>query len=157
MNQPTDTTTAENSKLTNPKDALGSDKLPIHLWPPSATAFGCIGLVNGMTKYGRANWRDAGVRASIYVDACKRHLDDWFEGNESDPDDGVHNLSAAIACIAIVIDAMVSNKLNDDRNYNGSGYRKARAMMESHVKRLKDMRKDKTLKHFTIADNKETP
>lgn len=48
------------SKETNPKDQLGSLKLPLHLWPMSATAFGCIGLANGMLKYGRSNWRHAG-------------------------------------------------------------------------------------------------
>lgn len=62
-------------KPTNPKDLIGSGKLPLHLWPTTATAMGCIGLLEGMLKYGRSNWREAGVRASIYVDACKRHLD----------------------------------------------------------------------------------
>jgi hypothetical protein len=58
-------------KDTNPKDAVGSDKLPLHLWPESATMYGCLGLLEGMSKYGRSNWRAAGVRASIYYDACK--------------------------------------------------------------------------------------
>lgn len=140
-------------KQTNPKDAIGSDKLPLHLWPESATAFGCIGLLNGMAKYGRANWRHAGVRPSIYVDAAKRHLTDWFEGNDVDPEDGVHNLAGALACIAILVDAMVTDKINDDRNYNGDGWRRARGMMEPHVKRLKELHAARAPKHWTIADN----
>ncbi len=141
------------AKPTNPKDAIGSDKLPIHLWPMSATAFGCIGLANGATKYGRANWREAGVRPSIYVDAAIRHITDWFEGNDTDPEDGVHNLAGALACLGILVDALVTGKLNDDRNYNGIGWRVARSMMEPHVKRLKEMRADRSPKHYSIADS----
>lgn len=149
-------TYAEDTKATNPKDALGSDKLPLHLWPTTATAFGCVAMVNGMLKYGRTNWREAGVKPSIYVDACKRHLDDWFEGNDYDPEDGVHNLSAALACIAIIVDSMMAGNMVDDRNYNGGGYRKARALMEPHVKRLKELHRHRVPpKHYTIADNKE--
>lgn len=141
-------------KQTNPKDAVGSDKLPLHLWPESATAFGCIGLVNGMLKYGRSNWREAGIRPSIYVDALQRHVKDWFEGQDYDPEDGVHNLSGALACLAIIVDAMMTDKLVDDRNFNGQSWRKTRTMMEPHVKRLKELHAGRTPKHYTIADNK---
>lgn len=143
----------DTTKPTNPKDAIGSTKLPVHLWPMSATAFGCIGLANGMLKYGRVNWRQAGVRPSIYVDAAMRHLTDWFEGNDCDPEDGVHNLAGALACLAILVDAMVTGKLVDDRNFNGQGWRVARAMMEPHVARLKALHAGKDPKHWTIADN----
>jgi hypothetical protein len=145
-------TQLSDTKPTNPKDALGSDRLPVHLWPMSATAFGCIGLLNGAGKYGRANWREAGIRPSIYIDAAIRHLTDWFEGNDTDPADGVHNLAGALASIAIVVDAMCSGKLVDDRNYNGIGWRKAREMMEPHVARLKALHAGKTPKHYTISD-----
>ena len=53
------------TKDTNPKDAIGSGKVPMHLWPSTATAVGSIALLNGALKYGRSNWRVAGVRASI--------------------------------------------------------------------------------------------
>lgn len=141
------------AKATNPKDAVGSDKLPLHLWPGSATAYGCIGLLNGMLKYGRTNWREAGVRPSIYVDAACRHLLDWFEGEEEDPEDGVHNLSAALACLAILVDAKESGTLNDDRSYKGISWRRARATMEPHVRRLKALYADRSPKHWTIKDN----
>lgn len=144
----------DGSKPTNPKDAVGSDKLPLHLWPSSATAYGCIGLLNGMLKYGRTNWREAGIRATIYADAAQRHIDDWMSGEESDPDDGVHNLSAALACLAIIVDAMETGTLNDDREYRGTAWRSARAHMEPHVARLKRLHAARTPKHWSIADNK---
>lgn len=141
------------SKPTNPKDIIGCDKLPLHLWPTTATAMGCIGLLEGLTKYGRSNFRDGGVRASIYVDACKRHLDAWFEGEDCAPDSGVPHMANAIACIAILIDADAVGKLIDDRNFNGSGYRALVEKLTPHVKRLKELHADKSPRHFTIADN----
>lgn len=141
------------TKPTNPKDAIGTDKLPLHLWPDSATAYGCIALLNGALKYGRLNWREAGIRPSIYVDAVKRHVTDWFEGQDFDPEDGVHNLSAALACLAILVDALESRQLNDDRNYRGGSWRNARAAMEPHVKRLKELHAGRSPHHYTISDS----
>lgn len=143
------------SKPSNPKDIIGSDKLPLHLWPTTATAMGCIGLLNGMLKYGRTNWRHAGVRASIYVDAAKRHLDAWFEGEECDPDDGVPHLAAALACIAIVVDAEAAGKLADDRMTPG-GYRNMVERLTPHVSRLKALHADKNPRHYTISDSEDS-
>jgi hypothetical protein len=142
------------SKPTNPKDIIGSSKLPIHLWPNTATAMGCVAMLNGMLKYGRSNFRAIGVRASIYYDAAKRHLDAWFEGEECDPDDGVPHLAAALACIAIIVDAESAGKLNDDRLIGG-GYRKLMDRLTPHVKRLKELHKDKNPRHYTIKDSNE--
>ena len=138
------------TKPTNPKDAIGSDKLPLHLWPTTATAMGCIALLNGCLKYGRANWRGVGCRASIYVDACQRHLSAWFEGEEVD-EEGVPHLSSALACIAIIIDTQAAGKLNDDRQYSG-GHRKLMDSLTPHVARLKELHKDRDPKHWTIQD-----
>lgn len=141
------------SKATNPKDAIGSDKLPLHLWPATATALGCLGLLDGMLKYGRSNFREIGVRASIYVDAAKRHLDAYFEGEDADPDSGLSHLAHALACIAIIVDADAAGKLNDDRMVQG-GYRKLVAKLTPHVKRLKALHASKHPKHYTIADSR---
>jgi len=141
-------------KPSNPKYAIGSSKLPIHLWPTTASAMGSIGLLDGMLKYGRSNWRASGVRASIYFDAANRHLNAWFEGEENDPDSGVPHLAHALACLAIIVDAQAAGKLNDDRQHKG-GYRALINELTGHVGRLKEMHADKTPKHFTIADMPE--
>ena len=107
----------------NPKDAIANGKIPMHLWPATATAMGAIGLLDGMNKYGRLNWREAGVRASVYVSACQRHLDAWFEGENNASDSGIPHLAHALACLAILVDADAAGKLTDDRQYPG-GYRK---------------------------------
>ena len=138
-------------KNTNPKDFIGGTKVPLHLFPETAAVFGALGLLDGMLKYGRSNWRKAGVRASIYYDACKRHLNAWFEGEDTDPDSGLPHLAHAIACIAILIDASAAGKMKDDRLYPG-GYRKTINDMTKHVLRLSELHKGKHPKHWTIED-----
>jgi hypothetical protein len=145
--------TSKPSNPTNPKDIVGSDKLPLHLWPETATALGCLALLDGALKYGRANFRAVGVRSSIYADAAKRHINFWFEGEDADPDSGLCHLAHALACLAIIVDARAADKLNDDRQIAG-GYRKLVNELTPHVKRLKELHKDRTPpKHYTIADN----
>lgn len=139
------------TKPTNPKDIIGSTKLPLHLWPETATVMGCLGLLEGALKYGRANFRAIGVRSSIYVDACKRHLNAWFEGEECAPDSGLPHLAHALACIAIIVDAQAAGKLNDDRNVTG-GYIPLVRDMTPHVARLQALYADRSPKHYTIAD-----
>lgn len=146
---------ADTTKPINPKDLIGCDKVPIHLWPSTATLMGSIGMLNGMLKYGRANYRVVGIRASIYVDAAMRHLYAWFEGEECDPDDGVPHLAAALACIAIIVDAYAADKLEDDRAYPG-GYKKLLGELTPHVRRLKELHAGKEPEHhYTIANRTE--
>lgn len=143
----------DTSKATNPKDAIGSGKIPLHLWPETATILGSLGLLDGMLKYGRLNWREAGVRASIYVDAAKRHLNAWFEGEDLDPDSGLPHFAHALACIAILVDAQAANNMVDDRQYNGAGYRRLVEAMTPEVQKAKDRHAEKNPKHYTIQDN----
>lgn len=140
-----------NERPSNPKDAIGSDKLPLHLWPTTATAMGCVGMMEGLSKYGRNSFREHGVRASVYVAACKRHLDAWFEGEDCAPDSGVPHLANALSCIAIIVDAGAAGKLNDDRNYRGEGYRALVEELTPHIRRLREMHKDKDPIHYTIG------
>lgn len=156
---------------TNPKDAIGSVKLPLHLWPAEATALGCLGMLEGRCKYGRNNYvAGDGVIASIYVDAAKRHLDAWFSGEEFNPDllftedgepgVGLSHLGNALACIAIVVKAQAHGKLIDDRDFSGSpgAYRKFVERLTPLVKKIQGKFAGKTPKHYTIADNpKEGP
>ena len=134
----------------NPKDLIGSGKIPLHLWPTTASAAGSIALLNGAMKYGRSNWRKIGVRASIYVDACQRHLSAWFEGHEED-EEGVPHLSAALACLAILVDCQAAGKLRDDRQFPG-GHSEFMDAMTKKVTHLKSLHESKSPKHYTIAD-----
>ena len=136
------------TKETNPKDQIAVGKVPLHLWPVTATAMGAIGLLDGMSKYGRSNWREAGVRASVYVSACQRHLAAWFEGEDADPDSGLPHLGHALACLAILVDAQAADKLTDDRQYPG-GYRKLIDELTPLVAMVNEKYKDKPApKHY---------
>lgn len=139
------------TKDTNPKDVIGSGKVPMHLWPNTASAMGAIGLMNGALKYGRSNFRESGIRASIYYDALRRHIDAWFEGEDLDPDDKVPHLSAALACLAIIVDAKAAGEFVDDRQFPG-GYRALMVELTPHVDQLKKLHEGKDPKHYTKQD-----
>lgn len=141
------------SKPTNPKEAIGSNKLPLHLWPTTATAMGSIGLLAGALKYGRSNFRPMGARASIYYDGLLRHMARWFEGEDLDPDDGTPHLAMALANLAIIVEAQAAGTLVDDRMVAG-GYAQLVAELTPHVARLKALHADKDPHHFTIADSR---
>ena len=102
-------------KPTNPKDVIGSGKLPLELVPDTLPAYAAIAFFEGASKYGRFNWRVSGVRASIYRAALQRHLAAWWNGEDFDPDTGVPHLASVAACVAILIDAEACGTLTDDR------------------------------------------
>lgn len=107
------------TKDTNPKDAIGMTKLPMHLIPGTAKAYLAIAFLEGALKYGKYNWRVSGVRASIYLDAMERHMEKFKNGEWSDPVTHVPHLASIMACSAIILDADAVGKLNDDRPPKG--------------------------------------
>lgn len=104
------------TKDTNPKDAVGVRK-----WrqfcavPLTVLAEVGVALLEGARKYGRHNYRVAGVRASVYVDAAFGHIVQWWEGEDIDSDSGLSHVTKAIASLVVLRDAMIQGKLNDDR------------------------------------------
>jgi len=134
---------------TNPKDGIGATKIPFHLWPEVATIHGSLALLDGALKYGRANFRAIGVRSSIYYDAARRHLNAWFEGENVDPDSGLHHLGHALACIAIVLESEARGNLQDDRNIPG-GYRATIDALTAKVSELKEKHKARTPHHYSL-------
>jgi len=104
------------TKDTNPKDAIGSKKAPLSTIPfPVLYEVGAA-MLEGACKYRRHNYRIAGVRASVYFDAAMRHLVSWWEGEDLDPDSGLHHISKCIAGLVVLRDAMMQGKLAlDDR------------------------------------------
>lgn len=140
-----------NSKPTNPKDGIGSLKIPYHLWPNTATILGVIAMLDGGCKYGRSNYRALGVRASVYYDACRRHLDAWFEGEDYTTDSHIHHLGHALACLAIIVDAEAKGLLVDDRMYPG-GYHILLRKLTPEVKRIKEIHRKKKPHQYSKLD-----
>lgn len=102
-------------KPSNPKDALGIRKVPFSTVPAQVVAEVGLSFLEGALKYGRHNYRSIGVRASVYYDACRRHIDEWWEGGDIDKDSGLSNITKAIACLFVLRDAEINRLLNDDR------------------------------------------
>lgn len=153
-------------EIANPKHNQGTAKLPLHLWPQTATAMGCIGMLEGAEKYGRNNFRATDVVASIYVAACMRHLSAWFNGEEFEtmthPETGEEvkvkpHMAGALSCLAILVDAEANNSLIDDRNYTNDkevNYHSLVQYLTPFVGRIQELFKDRNPKHWTIQDDK---
>lgn len=102
-------------KTNNPKDRIGVTKVPLTLLPPTPQAHTAMALLDGLLKYGRWNWRKEKVAASVYLDACRRHIEDWNDREECAEDSGVHHLGHACACLFIIMDAQQCGNMIDDR------------------------------------------
>lgn len=103
------------TKPSNPKDLIGTNKLPLDLVPAVTKAYLALGHLEGSLKYGLVNWREAGVKVSIYVAALNRHVDKYMGGEWEDADTHVPHLANALTCLSIIVDAFECGKLVDDR------------------------------------------
>jgi len=138
------------SKCTNPKDAVGIRKSPLSTLPFRVLWRVGLAMLEGSCKYGRHNYRIAGVRASVYFDAVvSRHLGAWWEGEDIDAESGLNHIDKAIAGLMVMRDSMLEGNFVDDRP--------PRTMNDmAELNRLAgtiiDRYADKAPKHCTIAD-----
>jgi hypothetical protein len=102
-------------KDTNPKDAVGIAKVPFSTLSQVVIAEEGLAMMEGALKYGRHNYRESGVRASVYFDAFMRHMTAWWEGQDIDPDSGLSHVTKARACLGVLRDSMVRGNWVDDR------------------------------------------
>jgi hypothetical protein len=106
----------DKKKDTNPKDALGVKKPSLSPIPAPVLMELGVAMLEGALKYGRHNYRIAGVRSSVYYDAAMRHLMRWWEGEDIDPDSGLSHITKAIASLVVLRDAQMNGMVaNDDR------------------------------------------
>jgi hypothetical protein len=104
------------TKDTNPKDAIGTKKVPMFsVVPMNVIGEIALGMMEGGLKYGRHNYREAGVRASVYLDALGRHMGAWWEGEDIDPDSGLSHVTKAITSLVVLRDSMMQGNWVDDR------------------------------------------
>lgn len=124
---------AEKTKESNPKYDAGIKKAPLHCIPCGPIFELGLAMFEGSRKYGRHNYRDVGVRASVYYDASMGHIIDWWEGEDIDPDSGVHHLIKAMACLLVVRDSQLMGNFNDDRPLKYSGGLVGRSGLDKEV------------------------
>lgn len=102
-------------KPTNPKDRVAISRLDLSLFPDTAVCYGALAMTEGDSKYGGYNYRVGGVLASVYYGAARRHLAKWFNGEWADRKTKVPHLASALACVAVLVDAIECSVLRDDR------------------------------------------
>ena len=137
------------TKASNPKDAIGDTKVPLRLLSPIAKAHWSLAQYAGMLKYGAWNWREAGVRSSVYLSAMQRHIDAYASGEQLDPVDGSHHLGNIMACCAILLDAQAAGKLTDDRG-PAVGLRPTYDFVQAQMSTLREKYAHLSPMHYTI-------
>ena len=100
----------------NPKTAVALNKPRLSDVPPVALFTLGAAMSDGAKKYGRFNWRDTSVTASVFYDAMMRHLTAWYNGENHADDSHVHHLGHLMASCAILLDAEVHGVFKDDRD-----------------------------------------
>ena len=103
------------TKPSNPKDVVGSNKVPFSYVSAPVMLEVANGMLEGGLKYGRHNYRAVGVRASIYYDATMRHLMAWWEGEDEDGDLKISHVTKAICSLVVLRDSMLQGNWVDDR------------------------------------------
>jgi len=137
------------SKPTNPKDVIGIRKAPMSTVPANVLAEMGVAMLEGAAKYGRFNFRVAGVRASVYYDAAMRHLIAWWEGEDIDPDSGMSHITKLLACMAVLRDAMHQGMWSDDRPPRSKPFYQ---QLNTTAGDILDRHADKKPRHYTIDD-----
>jgi hypothetical protein len=136
-------------KATNPKDIVGTLKAPMSTVSAVVMAEVGVAMLEGAAKYGRHNYRSAGVSASVYYDATMRHLMSWWEGEDTDEESGLSHVTKAITSLFVLRDAMIHKKFYDDRPPSSAAfYAELNAKAAAIIKRYEDRKP----KHYTIAD-----
>lgn len=104
----------------NPKDAIGMRKPPLRLVPSAALIYMSRVMGLGASKYGPYNWRSNAVLRTVYLEAAMRHILQALDGEDVDPESGMPHEAHAAACMAIVLDALATGNLIDDRPTPGA-------------------------------------
>lgn len=104
----------------NPKAAFGAAKPSLALIPGPAMVEMAGVFELGAVKYGPFNWRKTKVEAMTYANAALRHLMSWLDGEDVDPESGKTHLAHAMASLGIVVDALHTDQLIDNRPTSGA-------------------------------------
>lgn len=137
-------------KASNPKEAVGTRKWRQFCCVPANVIWEVgIAMLEGALKYGRHNYRVAGVRASVYVEAAKGHIDQFWEGEDIDADSRIHHISKAIASLVILRDSIMCDNWTDDRP-PPPPLDALRRQMQEQVEYLLDLYPDAKPPHLAI-------
>jgi hypothetical protein len=103
------------NKSVNPKNLAARDRIKVALLPSAGVIHGAHACMKGAGKYGPYNWREKEIALMEYAGAAMRHIQKWVDGEDISHDDKVHHLGHVIATCAIMLDALESGFVIDDR------------------------------------------
>lgn len=137
-------------KDTNPKDAIGVKKWRQFMVVPRQVLWEVgVGMLEGALKYGRHNYRAAGVRASVYCDAAMGHIEQFIEGEDIDKDSGLSHVTKAICSLVVLRDAMMNDFWQDDRPPKIKDMDALRDRLQAKVEENFQRWADKNPHHYT--------
>ncbi len=102
----------------DPKQEVGQSKVSFNAVPITLKVLAAEANQSGADKYGPWNWlelEDESMLLSTYLNALERHLMLFRAGQDYTSDTNIHNLDSMIAGLAVIRDAMIFNKVKDDR------------------------------------------
>lgn len=115
----------------NPKDIVGAKKAPLGYVPPAAYIGTAEAMAIGAVKYGPFNWREQPIQYMTYLEAMLRHLLALIDGQDLAEDTGVHHLKHVLAGGSILLDAIESGRVVDNRPIKGPAAEMLRAQDKS--------------------------
>ena len=103
-------------KKTNPKEIAAAQKPRFYSgMPANVTREVSVGLMEGAMKYGKHNFRKSRIKSSLYIDATIGHINDYWEGEDIDPESNLHHITKAIGSLYVLRDAQMRDMCEDDR------------------------------------------
>ena len=88
-------------------------KLEYGLLPPLALEETVKVLTFGAQKYERDNWQKVPDAKRRYFDALQRHVWSWKQGEQIDPESGIHHLAHAMCCLMFLYEHDIMYSLNN--------------------------------------------
>lgn len=74
------------------------EKIRFDLFSPSFAQDVSVVLTKGAEKYEAHNWEKGILYSRVYA-ALQRHLNAWWQGEDNDPEWGLHHLAHAGCCL----------------------------------------------------------
>lgn len=105
----------------NPKDALGSAKVPLHLVPAASKILQAVCMDDGNIKYGPYNYRMEPILSLGYLSAAMRHIEATIDGQDYDSVTGKPHVGYALATLGIYVDCWFNGNMIDNRPVPGVG------------------------------------
>ena len=88
-------------------------KLEYGLLPPKALEETVKVLTFGAEKYEPDNWKFVPDSKRRYFDALQRHLWAWKQGEQIDPESGMHHLAHAMCCLMFLYEHDIMYSLDN--------------------------------------------